>query len=312
MLDDDCGRAAQSDLDHAIVRRGQHHADLRVSRPGPAGAFVFAGVRRRHRADQPLLVRGARLSRDVRDRPRSADARAHPRCDRRATRSTAAICRSPAARCACSPTMRRARSSRCSAARARGAPPADVRFGDALVVVPGTWLVFDHFTHRVTLIGFARDEREREAVDARLDAYVARLLDQRPTIPGAVRADGPVTASMDEATFLERVAQAKRFIYEGDAYQLQVGIRFSCPLARHGVRLLPADSRAQSVAVHVLRRARRARGVRRLAGVSRAARRAHGARFGRLPGRVRATPIPRPISASPTSCSPTRKSAPST
>jgi len=111
------------------------------------------------------------------------------------------------------------------------APPADVRFGDALVVVPGTWLVFDHFTHRVTLIGFARGERERAAVDARLDAYVARLLDQRPTVPGAVRADGPVSASMDEATFLDRVAQAKRFIFDGEAYQLQVGIRFSCALA---------------------------------------------------------------------------------
>jgi anthranilate synthase component 1 len=111
------------------------------------------------------------------------------------------------------------------------APPADVRFGDALVVVPGTWLVFDHFTHRVTLIGFARGEHERDAVDARLDGYVARLLDQRPTVPGAVRADGPVSASMDEATFLERVAQAKRFIFDGDAYQLQVGVRFSCALA---------------------------------------------------------------------------------
>jgi len=111
------------------------------------------------------------------------------------------------------------------------APPADVRFGDALILIPGTWLVFDHFTHRVTLIGFARGESEREVVDARLDAYVARLLDQRPTIPGAVRADGPVTASMDDTAFLERVAQAKRFIYDGDAYQLQVGIRFSCPLA---------------------------------------------------------------------------------
>ena len=111
------------------------------------------------------------------------------------------------------------------------APPPDVRFGDALVVIPGTWLVFDHFTHRVTLIGFARDEGERESVEGRLDAYVARLLAQRPTVPGAVRADGPVTASMDEAAFLEAVARAKRFIYDGDAYQLQVGIRFSCPLA---------------------------------------------------------------------------------
>ncbi len=110
-------------------------------------------------------------------------------------------------------------------------PPADVRFADALIVVPGTWAVFDHFTHRVTLIGFARGEHEREAVSARLDGYVARLLDQRPTIPGAVRADGPVTASLDEPTFLARVAQAKRHIFEGDAYQLQVGIRFSCALA---------------------------------------------------------------------------------
>ncbi len=118
------------------------------------------------------------------------------------------------------------------AAQENGAtPPADVRFGDALVVIPGTWLVFDHFTHRVTLIGFARDETERATVDARLDAYVARLLDQRPSIPGAVRADGPVSASMDEATFLERVAQAKEFIRDGEAYQLQVGVRFSCALA---------------------------------------------------------------------------------
>jgi anthranilate synthase component 1 len=117
-------------------------------------------------------------------------------------------------------------------AQQRGAmPPADVRFGDVLVVVPGTWLVFDHFTHRVTLIGFARDERERGAVDARLDAYVTRLLDQRPTIPGAVRADGPVSASLDEPAFLDRVAQSKRYIFDGDAYQLQVGIRFSCALA---------------------------------------------------------------------------------
>ncbi|MEA2664328.1 MAG: anthranilate synthase component [Candidatus Eremiobacteraeota bacterium] len=111
------------------------------------------------------------------------------------------------------------------------APPADVRFADALIVVPGTWAVFDHFTHRVTLIGFARGDAEREAVDARLDGYVARLLDGRPTIPGAVRADGPVTASLDEPTFLARVAQAKQYIYDGEAYQLQVGIRFSCPLA---------------------------------------------------------------------------------
>ncbi len=110
-------------------------------------------------------------------------------------------------------------------------PPADVRFSDALVVIPGTWLVFDHFTHRLTLIGLARSEDEREAVETRLDAYVARLLAQAPTIPGAVRSDGPVSASLDQPAFLDRVARAQRFIRDGDAYQLQVGIRFSCALA---------------------------------------------------------------------------------
>ncbi len=111
------------------------------------------------------------------------------------------------------------------------APPADIPFDDAVVVVPGTWVVFDHFTHRVTLIGFARSDEECASVERRLDNYLTRLLEQRPTIPADVRAAGPVTASMDEATFLARVAQAKDYIHEGEAYQLQVGIRFSCALS---------------------------------------------------------------------------------
>jgi anthranilate synthase component 1 len=109
-------------------------------------------------------------------------------------------------------------------------PPADVPFGDALLVVPGTWVVFDHFTHRLALIGFAKEPTDREDVARRLDSYVARLLEQRPTLPGLVRARGAVSASMDEATFLERVACAQRSIYEGDVYQLQLGIRYSADL----------------------------------------------------------------------------------
>jgi len=109
-------------------------------------------------------------------------------------------------------------------------PPADVPFGDAFVVVPGTWVVFDHFTHKVVLIGFARDEAERLAAEERLDRYIAALLGVRPSVPGNVRARGPVRESLDEARFLELVAKAKHSIYEGDVYQLQLGIRFSCEL----------------------------------------------------------------------------------
>jgi anthranilate synthase component 1 len=109
-------------------------------------------------------------------------------------------------------------------------PPADVPFADALVVIPGTWVVFDHFTHRVRLIGFARDEAERLAVEDRLDGYIAALLNVRASIPGNVRAKGPIAQSLDRESFLDRVARAKSAIYEGDCYQLQVGIRFSCEL----------------------------------------------------------------------------------
>ncbi len=109
-------------------------------------------------------------------------------------------------------------------------PPADVDFADALVVVPGTWVVFDHFTHKVTLIGLAREDAERAAIDARLDAYIAQLLGVRPTIPGNVRAKGEIHTSLGKDEYLDRVARAKAAIYEGDVYQIQLGIRYSCEL----------------------------------------------------------------------------------
>jgi anthranilate synthase component 1 len=110
-------------------------------------------------------------------------------------------------------------------------PPVDVPFSDALVVIPGTWVVFDHFTHRLSLIGFARDAEEELRVAARLDAYVVSLLAARATIPAEVRTVGPATQSLERADYLDRVAQAKHAIYEGDCYQLQVGIRFSARFA---------------------------------------------------------------------------------
>jgi len=109
-------------------------------------------------------------------------------------------------------------------------PPADFPFPDALVLVPGTWVIFDHFTHKTTLVGFAREERERDAVGARLEGYVKRLLEAKPSTPARVGAQGSVSESLSKIEFLERVARAKEHIYEGDAYQLQVGIRFSAQI----------------------------------------------------------------------------------
>ena len=108
--------------------------------------------------------------------------------------------------------------------------PADVAFSDALLLVPGTWVVFDHFTHKVTLIGLGRAQAERGEIEARLDRYIAQLLGSRPTVPGNVRANGLVRQSLSQGEFIERVGRAKDAIYEGDVYQLQLGIRYSCEL----------------------------------------------------------------------------------
>jgi anthranilate synthase component I len=97
----------------------------------------------------------------------------------------------------------------------------------AYVSVPATWLIFDHLSHSLVLWGCGDDAA---SVEARLDAYVARLLAQTPRLAQPVRATGTVGASMDRAAYLENVARVKRHIYDGDVYQLQLGIRFDAQL----------------------------------------------------------------------------------
>ena len=97
----------------------------------------------------------------------------------------------------------------------------------AYVAVPGTWLVFDHLTHSLVLWGCGDDAAE---IDARLHGYLARILAQTPVLAKPVRATGAVSASFERATYLERVARVKQHIYDGDVYQLQLGIRFSAAL----------------------------------------------------------------------------------
>jgi anthranilate synthase component I len=98
----------------------------------------------------------------------------------------------------------------------------------AYVAVPATWLIFDHLTHSLILWGCGASATE---VDARLERYITRLEAQAPQFARPVRAaNGALHASMDRATYLEKVARVKRHIYDGDVYQLQLGIRFDAPL----------------------------------------------------------------------------------
>ena len=97
----------------------------------------------------------------------------------------------------------------------------------AYAAIPATWLVFDHLTHVLSIWACGDDER---ALEARIDGSIRRLYAQAPAAPGAVRAGGAMAASIDRERYLALVAAVKERIYEGDVYQLQLGIRFSAPL----------------------------------------------------------------------------------
>jgi anthranilate synthase component I len=97
----------------------------------------------------------------------------------------------------------------------------------AYVAIPDTWLIFDHFTDMLTIWCAGADAQRCER---RIDTYVEELLAARPSLPAPLRACSTMTASIGRERFLELVAQVKRHIYEGDVYQLQLGIRFGAEL----------------------------------------------------------------------------------
>lgn len=111
-----------------------------------------------------------------------------------------------------------------SVARLRPREPSSPPMPAAYVAIPRTWLVFDHFTDRLTITTRAetRDEAERAA-----DEYVDRLLQTRPSLPRNVRASGPLSASLDRDGYLQRARRVKHDIVDGEVYQLQLGIRFA-------------------------------------------------------------------------------------
>jgi anthranilate synthase component 1 len=98
---------------------------------------------------------------------------------------------------------------------------------DAYVAIPGTWLIFDHFSDNLTIwvCGGDGDELER-----RIDERIAQLLSEHASLPQPVAARGEMHASMDRKRYLELVERVKRHIYDGDCYQLQLGIRFDAEL----------------------------------------------------------------------------------
>lgn len=107
----------------------------------------------------------------------------------------------------------------------------------AYVAIPATWLIFDHLTHTLTLWGCGSNA---ELVDQRLGTLVERLLAAAPRLIAPVRGVGAISASMEREEYLRHVARVKTHIYDGDVYQLQLGIRFGVDLEGHALDLYRA------------------------------------------------------------------------
>ncbi|HEY2553847.1 MAG TPA: anthranilate synthase component I family protein [Candidatus Cybelea sp.] len=112
-------------------------------------------------------------------------------------------------------------------ARLPARTPCEPVMPGAFVAIPATWLIFDHFTDSLTIWTSGGDARRLER---RIDGYVERLLAPRPLFPQPLRASGAIAESLDRARYLELVAGVKNAIFEGDVYQLQLGIRFNAAL----------------------------------------------------------------------------------
>ncbi len=123
----------------------------------------------------------------------------------------------------------------------------DLKLPDAVFMFTDSLLVFDNLRHRLLVIGNAHitshdpaslDRAYDEAVD-RIKALLAKLArPARPPAPLTFPAVEPLvamgeegfTSTMDQATFMERVRQAKEHIAAGDAYQIVIARRIDTEL----------------------------------------------------------------------------------
>ncbi|MBV8373145.1 MAG: anthranilate synthase component I family protein [Candidatus Eremiobacteraeota bacterium] len=104
-------------------------------------------------------------------------------------------------------------------------------FGDAYVLIPGTWIWFDFATDVIALTGLSRNRAERSATIDRLDDYAARLSasSARSLQAPASRTERShsIDASLSRDAFLSRVRRAQHEIRNGEVYQVVVAIAFS-------------------------------------------------------------------------------------
>lgn len=97
-------------------------------------------------------------------------------------------------------------------------------------VWPTAVVGFDHREQAVTIIAEARRDARDEA-QRRLQAILAALREPSAPSPPAARAVGPVVANQSPEAFLEAVRRAKRYIEDGDIFQVVLSQRLAAPVS---------------------------------------------------------------------------------
>jgi anthranilate synthase component 1 len=118
------------------------------------------------------------------------------------------------------------------------APPDDLGLPDAVWCFYDTLVAFDHVKHQLVLLAsaFVDPGTDLDAAYAHAAARIAGLeaeLGEHPfhspepvTLP-----TGEMTSNFTRAAFEAAVERAKRYIYEGDAFQVVLSQRFALPFA---------------------------------------------------------------------------------
>ena len=217
---------------------------------------------------------------------------------------------------ACSATTSCAAPSRPSASRTR----TTLGMPDLALMVTDVLLAFDHLRHEVTVLAnvfvdggatWRPPTSEAAARDRRRPRAAGRPGARRPR--RGAREPPRVRVEHRRATaFAAAVERAKEYIRAGDVYQVVPSQRWSADCPVDAVLDLPRPARDQPEPVHVLPRLRGLRDRRRLARVARDGHAAGASSSGRSPARARAPTRRGGPRSAPTSCWPTRRSAPST
>ena len=204
-----------------------------------------------------------------------------------------------------------------SPSRPAGLPDMALMLSDALVV-------FDHLKHTVTILVNADLEAEPD-VERAYERPRATIAEMRRALAGPVpRRAGAAGRGMARAECPSSRSNMPREQFEGDGRadrrvhlrRRRLPGRALAALVRAGagggVLDLPRPARGQPQPLHVLPRLRRLPGGRRQPRAAAHRQRAPRLAPARSPAPARAAPAPRRTAASPPSCSPTRRSAPST